>query len=402
MTRRSRGATLPAKGPHLRPPREEDFPGRMHDERLSARLGLWLGIAFTVCFFTGLLSHLVQHPPSWFWYPTRPVALYRVTQGVHVLSGIAAVPLLLAKLYTVYPKLFTWPPVRSVLHAAERASLLVLIGSAFFELVTGLLNIAHWYPWGFFFPAAHYAMAWVAVGAIVVHVGAKLPIIRRALTTPLDGESDVSGGVSPTRTDPEGDAPSRRAFLRATGLASFVVVLATAGATVPWLRWVSVLAVRDGDGPQGVPINKTAESAGVIEAAHDPTWQLTVSGPGGEATFSLADLQAMEQRSVELPIACVEGWSALGRWTGVRVRDLVDRVGAPPDADVRFESLQQGGLYRASVLPARHVRDELSLVAVALHGEPLDIQHGFPARLITPSRPGILQTKWLSRIEVLA
>lgn len=386
----------------------------MHDERLSARLGLWLGIAFTVCFLTGLLSHLVQHPPSWFWYPTRPVALYRITQGVHVLAGIAAIPLLLAKLYTVYPKLFTWPPVRSVLHAAERASLLVLIGSAFFELVTGLLNIAHWYPWGFFFPATHYAIAWVAVGSIVVHVGAKLPIIRRGLAAPLDGAGADDGydgmseelvgsdAASETGTGAGARTPSRRAFLRATGLASFVAVLATAGATVPWLRRVSVLAVRDGDGPQGVPINKTAESAGVIEAANDPAWQLTVSGPGGEVTFSLADLQTMEQHTAELPIACVEGWSALGQWTGVRVRDVVARVGAPPDADVRFESLQSGGLYRSSVLPARHVRDELSLVAVALYGQPLDIQHGFPARLITASRPGVLQTKWLSRITVLS
>jgi hypothetical protein len=67
---------------------------------------------------TGLLSHGIQHPPAWFWWPSRPVNLYRLTQGVHGATGLVAVPLLLAKLWVVYPKLFTWPPARDLAHAA--------------------------------------------------------------------------------------------------------------------------------------------------------------------------------------------------------------------------------------------------------------------------------------------
>ena len=44
----------------------------------------------------------------------------------------------------------------------------------------------------------------------------------------------------------------------------------------------------------------------------------------------------------------------------------------------------------------------LTMVALQLEGTPLDIDHGFPARLIAPNRPGALQTKWLNRIEVLS
>ena len=93
-------------------------------ERVASWLGLALGVSFTVCFLTGLYSHFAQHPPSWFTLTARPAGLYRVTQGLHVATGIAAVPLLLAKLWSVYPRLFVWPPVRSVAHALERLSLL--------------------------------------------------------------------------------------------------------------------------------------------------------------------------------------------------------------------------------------------------------------------------------------
>jgi hypothetical protein len=56
--------------------------------------------------------------------------------------------------------------------------------AAFFELTTGLFNIAQSYPWRFFFPVAHYAAAWLAIGALVVHIGVKLPVIRSALGDP--------------------------------------------------------------------------------------------------------------------------------------------------------------------------------------------------------------------------
>ena len=60
-------------------------------------MGIALGVSFTVCFLTGMVDYLAQNPPTWFHLPVHPVNLYRVTEGVHVLTGIIAIPLLLGQ-----------------------------------------------------------------------------------------------------------------------------------------------------------------------------------------------------------------------------------------------------------------------------------------------------------------
>jgi DMSO/TMAO reductase YedYZ molybdopterin-dependent catalytic subunit len=359
---------------------------------VTARVGLWLGVAVAVCFVTGLISHFIQHPQPWFFWPTRPVWLYRVTQGLHVISGIAAIPLITVKLWSVWPKLFERPIIGGLVRQIERLSILVLVGSMLFQLSTGLLNIAQWYAFKFFFTTSHYAMAYVAAGAVLVHIGVKLPVIRRALGEPIDDIRDASDVAGPTR----------RTVLRGTWLAVALATVVTAGQTVPLLRKVSVLAPRSGKGPQGVPVNRSAIAAGVLRSARSPDYRLTVTNGTTSRAFSLTDLQAMRQATHRLPIACVEGWSVDAEWTGVVLADLVAAVGGSRDSDVRMISLEPPGPYSRTVLPARHARDAKTLIALKLNGQPLDLDHGYPCRLIAPTRPGVLQTKWLARIEVVA
>jgi DMSO/TMAO reductase YedYZ molybdopterin-dependent catalytic subunit len=286
--------------------------------------------------------------------------------------------------------LFARPVIGGPVRMLERLSILVLVASMLFQLSTGLLNIAHWYAFPFFFTTSHYAMAWVAFGAVVVHIGVKLPVIRQALGEPLQ---DVAQGGA--------IALPRRTVLVGTWVAVAVATVATAGQTVPWLRRVSVLAPRSGEGPQGVPVNRSAVAAGVVAPASAPDYRLTVTSSTATRTFTLADLQAMPQTTRRLPISCVEGWSKNAEWTGIVLSQLVAAVGGSPDADVRMISLEPPGPYSRTVLPARHARDDHTLIALQVNGEQLDLDHGFPCRLIAPSRPGVLQTKWLSRIEVV-
>lgn len=380
----------------------------LRSPRLIARVGMLLGICITICFATGMLSHWIQHPPGWFYWPSRPVWLYQVTQGLHVITGVVAIPLLLVKLQLVYPKLFARPVIGTPARAVERASIAVLVSATIFQLLTGLLNTAQWYPWKFFFTTTHYAMSFIVVASVLVHIAVKLPIIQRALGSPLEITDPI--GNNPAQPVPiESPEPaekdvvgvmSRRAVFRGTIAVGGLAALAFAGQTVPFLRWVAFLAPRSGDGPQGIPINRTASAAGVLETARSPDYRLTISTGSRTTELTIDQLRALPQHNSELPIACVEGWSAGGVWDGVRVRDLVALIDGNRDHDVRFISLE-AGLYGVSTLPANIADDPLSLVALRLHGEPLTIDHGSPCRLIAPNRPGVLQTKWLTRIEIL-
>ncbi len=376
------------------PSRAQDrFTSPLHDPRIATLLGIALGVTFTVCFVTGVLSHLVQDPPSWFIWPSRPAGLYRVSQGLHVVTGIATIPLLIAKLWVVYPSLFERPPVRSVAHAVERLALLPLVGGSVLLLFTGLSNINIWRPWQFSFRSGHYAAAWIVIGALVIHVTAKWATIRRELRDrPQRPRSTTDGALD------------RRGFLTTVFATSGLLALLTAGQTVAPLRRLALLAPRRPDvGPQGFPVNRTARSVGLTDV--DPaTYRLVVDGPGVSQPLSLSyeDLEALPQNEATLPIACVEGWSTTQRWQGVRVRDLLDAAGAAPDAEAIVVALHQNRRLRTSSLNRWHTRDPDTLLALRVNDEVLAPDHGFPLRLIGPNRPGVDQTKWVARIEVRA
>ncbi|HWD82574.1 MAG TPA: molybdopterin-dependent oxidoreductase [Kribbella sp.] len=368
------------------------FRSPLHHPRVATVLGRWLGTAVVVCFLTGLYSHFLQDTPSWLPVPSRPANLYRVTQGLHVISGTAAVPLLLAKLWTVYPKLFAKPDLKAVGQLIERLSILVLVSAMALELFIGFVNTLQWYPWPFPFRQTHYALAWVVVGALLVHLAVKLPLIRanwRRTPEPV-----------PDSLPPEVTGLTRRGLFRTVAGAAALVGVTTAGQSVTPLGSVAVLAPRKpGIGPQGLPVNRTAEAAGVTGI--DADWRFTIAGPR-QLSYTLDELRALPQSRSALPIACVEGWSQGARWEGVRVRDLLALSGAPAGSRVRVVSMEKGGFYATSELPAEFAADPLTLLALRLNGSELALDHGFPARIIAPNRPGVLQTKWVHRLEVVA
>jgi DMSO/TMAO reductase YedYZ molybdopterin-dependent catalytic subunit len=375
------------------PLREGSFPSDVRAQALTARIGSWFGSVLVVAFLTGLASHFAQHPIWGLYYPTRPVALYRATQGLHVASGIACIPLLFLKLWSVYPRLWQWPPARNLVHIAERLSLLLMVGATAFQLLTGLMNIFYWYAWPFFFTDTHYWTAWVVAGSVLLHVSIKWSIIR----------STRRGAVNSARpvAKPNGGL-SRRGVLYAAGGAIVTVAAVTVGETVTPLRRLDLLGPRrPGSGPEHVPINKTARAAGVSSRAQGADFRLRVSGKVGRSlSLSLADLQGMTQYEARLPIACVEGWSALGHWSGVRVRDLLEAAGASAATHVQVASLELGGRYHISMLNQAEAADPLTLLALKLNGSALDLDHGYPCRLIAPDRPGVLNTKWVQQLVV--
>lgn len=405
----------------------------VRNPRMATVIGRLLGAAFLVCFGTGLYSHMLQEPAAWMRFATRPEFLYQVTQGTHIVAGIACFPLLLAKLYIVFPDLFAYPPVRSFVHVLERASIALFVGASLLQITMGLLNTYQWYPWPFPFRQVHFALGWVLVGLLAIHIGVKLPIIarhwrahedeqeadhlvdavppersRNAEAVRLWGERGPGGltgrllayiDETPPRRE---NRVSRRGFLATVAVGAAAVVGLTAGQTFTPLDPVNLFGPRKkGLGPQGVPVNRTSAQAKVADAALAAGWVLTLASRGTERTFTRAELEAMPQTEVNLPIACVEGWSQMATWRGVRMMDLANAVGADAETSFHITSLEQRGSFRQTTMGREYVQDPLTLVALELNGQTLDLEHGYPARIIAPGRPGVLQTKWLSRIEAI-
>jgi DMSO/TMAO reductase YedYZ molybdopterin-dependent catalytic subunit len=335
-----------------------------------------------------------------FGWPTSPSWLYALTQGIHVTIGIAAVPILLAKLWSVIPRLFAWPPAASPAQALERLSAFVLVASTIFQFATGITNAQLYYPWHFKFVTAHYYGAWVMVAAVVLHLGLKWPAIRAGLRTRRDVLAVADDLRSP---DPAPETISRRGFLAAVAGASGLLLVSTAGQSAGGvLRRVAIFAPRGAGvgGAGGFPVNKTAAVARVTPALVGPDWRLRLTTASGATTeLSRNALLALPQHTYELPIACVEGWSTTQAWTGVRLADLARHVGADDARQVLVESLQPRGAFRQATLGHAQLHDERSLLALRVNGADLPLDHGYPARIIVPALPGVHCTKWVGELH---
>jgi DMSO/TMAO reductase YedYZ molybdopterin-dependent catalytic subunit len=139
-------------------------------------------------------------------------------------------------------------------------------------------------------------------------------------------------------------------------------------------------------------------------------WQLEVGGLVERPTkLSLAALKAMPSRTQITRHDCVEGWSAIGQWTGVPLGALLDKVGLKPEAryivfhcaDEYEKSLDGSGWYYESIdlVDAFHPQ---TILAHSMNGHDLEVPHGAPLRLRVERQLGYKQAKYLMRIEAVA
>ena len=329
--------------------------------------------------------------------------------------GLAVFPILLAKLWSVIPRLFEWPPVRSPAHALERLSLAFLVGGALFEFATGILDIQYAYLFKFFFTNAHYYGAWVFTAAFAFHAAIKFATMRSALST-RRGLAPLMDDLAHTRSEPQITPPSdliapspaapsmsRRAMLGTVGAGSLFLFVQGLGDSLGGpLRVLSVLGPRDrfGSGANGFTVNRTAAAAKISADEVGSGWVLELSSAGRSMSLTREELLAMPQHTYDLPIACVEGWSTTQRWTGVRVRDLAALLGGKEHQIATATSLEKGGVFSAATLASNEVSDERTLLALKVNGAELSLDHGFPARVIGPALPGVHCGKGGSEMKV--
>jgi DMSO/TMAO reductase YedYZ molybdopterin-dependent catalytic subunit len=124
--------------------------------------------------------------------------------------------------------------------------------------------------------------------------------------------------------------------------------------------------------------------------------------------LSLAELKAMKSRTQITRHDCVEGWSAIGKWQGVPLAQVLDLAGLRPGAryvifhcaDNLGESADDSGLYYESIdlLDAYHPQ---TILAYGMNGKDLPVAHGAPLRLRIERQLGYKQAKYVDRIEVV-
>jgi DMSO/TMAO reductase YedYZ molybdopterin-dependent catalytic subunit len=391
---------------------------------LTSVLGSVLLTTLPIVILTGLLSYLAYAPqlgqaipgdvgalrlPGFDW-PTEPSWLYRLTQGVHVGLGLVLIPVVLAKLWSVIPRLFVWPPVNSVAQLLERLSLGMLVGGILFEIVTGVLNIQYDYVFGFSFYTAHYFGAWVFITGFVMHIVVKLPrmisglqslSLRNVLRTKTsDTEPEPRDPDGLVAADPVEPTVSRRGALGLVGAGTMLIAVLTAGQTVGGILRPAALLLprgrsRDGD----FQVNKTAVAAGIDARDVGALWRLKLRGGASTVVLDRAALAGMPQHTARLPIACVEGWSTTQTWTGVRLSDLAVLAGVLAPRAARVMSLQRGGAFGQATLQANQIAHPDALLALRVNGADLTLDHGYPARIIVPALPGVHNTKWVAAID---
>ena len=407
----------------LAPPfRPESWRSPIRGPWLTSFLGTLLVPAIAVIALTGFVGHWAWYPglqgngtfgPVLFNFPASwPSWSYAATQGTHVTLGLIVLPLVLAKLWSVMPKLFRQPVVTNLAGAVERISLLALVASVLMEFATGIL-LTEDYSSSYNFDVIHYYGAWVFGALFVLHACVKLPVVRRAyrqrgvLKPLMDGlaqtkpEPPDGGGLAPV--NPAAPTISRRGLLAMVGGASLTIFAVQVGESIGGpFRKLALLAPRGrvfGTGPNDFPVTHTAASAEITAANTGADWRVTVVG-ARSVSLSRPQLLAMTQSTRTLTITCTDGWSTTQHWTGVQLADLARLVGAPEGAILRAMSIQTDGQENVQArFPPSVYDDERSLLALRVNGVDISLDHGYPARVIVPNVPGTLNIKWVGELR---
>ena len=268
------------------------------------------------------------------------------------------------------------------------------------------------------------------VAAVAVTAGAMagLALLHRLLAAPAETAGAPAPGLSPASpTDPP--HTDRRGFLRLAGTAAGVVavaglagrgaarwlgrgtdpaevVLSPVSSPLPAPSAGASLEV-DGLSPLFTPNASfyRIDTALAVPRVDVESWRLRVTGMvSSPFELSYEDLLALPQVESDITLACVSnqvGGDLVGnaRWRGVRLTELLERADVQPGATQivgRSVDGWTGGFPTEVALDGREC-----LVAVAMNGEALPRDHGFPARLVVPGLFGYVSaTKWLSEIEL--
>lgn len=162
-----------------------------------------------------------------------------------------------------------------------------------------------------------------------------------------------------------------------------------------------------GTGPWRVPNRDfyRIDTALVVPAVDPNDWTLRIHGMvDREITLTYRELLERQVAEAWVTICCVSnpvGGDLIGNawWSGIRIADLLEEAGVRPDADAVRQTSRDGWTCGTPIEALTDDRN--ALLALAMNGEPLPIEHGFPVRMVVPGLFGYVSaTKWLVDLEV--
>jgi DMSO/TMAO reductase YedYZ molybdopterin-dependent catalytic subunit len=148
------------------------------------------------------------------------------------------------------------------------------------------------------------------------------------------------------------------------------------------------------------------DTALTVPSIDPETWRLVIDGMVDKRVeMSFQDILDMGLDEYAITLTCVSnevGGELVGnaKWLGVPLRDVLKKAGVKSGADMVLSKSVDG--YTASTPLSALTDDNLdAILAVAMNGEPLPLEHGFPVRMVVPGLYGYVSaTKWLTELKV--
>ncbi len=164
--------------------------------------------------------------------------------------------------------------------------------------------------------------------------------------------------------------------------------------------------------PNGT-LNPNTDAYNAHLIANFDTWRLRITGlVSNPMSLSLADIRRLPARTQITKHDCVEGWTAIGMWTGVQLGLLLKAASISPEAryivfhcadNLTGEPAKGGQQSHGQYYESIDLKDAFhpqTLIAYALNGKPLDVPHGAPLRLRVERQLGYKQAKYIESILV--